>query len=292
MGKFIVLDGGLFSTVQDGGRFGFRKFGVPVSGVMDKEAYKWANRLLGQPEETPVIEMTLKGGTFQFNSDAVFSITGAEMFPKINGNSISSNKTHKIKEGDILEFQYAKKGCRTYIGILGEWKINSVMNSYSTYTSGKFGGLHGEILDKGAVIEWKQRNSANILAEIPKTHIPYFSNKLTVQFIPGPEWDWLPTEEQKRFLSTPFNVSSKSNRMGIRLELEESLTIAKRNMKSSGVVPGIIQLPPNGKPIILMQDGQTVGGYPRIGKILDIHLGRVAQVSPNGILRFKKSEGF
>lgn len=292
MGKLIVLDGGFFSTVQDGGRFGFRKFGVPVSGVMDKEAYKWANRLLGQPEETPVIEMTLKGGIFQFNSDAIVSITGAEMLPKINGNSISSNRTHKIRKNEILEFQFSKKGCRTYMGILGEWKIDKVMNSYSTYTAGSFGGLHGKSLDKGDIIEWKHRNSTEILVEIPKAHIPYFSSKLTVEFIAGPEWDRLSTEEQKRFLSASFKVSSKSNRMGIRLDLSDSLQVQESDMKSSGVIPGIIQLPPNGKPIILMQDAQTVGGYPRIAKILDIHLGRVAQVPPNGIIRFKKSEEF
>tara|TARA_R110002124_G_scaffold195520_1_gene362580 strand:- start:16998 stop:17876 length:879 start_codon:yes stop_codon:yes gene_type:complete len=289
-GSLIVTVGGLFTTIQDRGRFGYRKFGVPVSGAMDKEAYKWANRLLGQSENTPVIEMTQKGGEFLFNTDAVISITGADMSPRINGDLISTNKVHYITEGDYLEFDSPEKGYRTYIGILGEWSLKKVMSSFSTYTLGEFGGLHGELLDVGDKISWEERKPENVLEEIPKECIPYYSSKLTVEFIAGPEWDWLTKEEQEKFLSTPFKVNSRSNRMGIRLDMEEPLSIPNRDMKSSGVIPGIIQLPPNGKPIILMQDGQTVGGYPRIGKVLDIYLGRVAQVPPGGIVRFMQSK--
>lgn len=286
-GSLKVIIGGLFSTIQDNGRFGFRKFGVPVSGAMDKEAYKWANRLLGQSEKTPVIEMTQQGGEFQFNTDAIISITGADMSARLNGDLISINKVHKIKEGDRLEFDSPIKGCRTYMGILGDWNLEKVMDSYSTYILGKFGGLHGELLDVGDLISWEVRKPVNMIEEIPKEFIPYYSSKITLNIEKGPEWDWLDNHQKEQFLSAEFKMSSKSNRMGFRLNGEESIKIPKQEMRSSGVFPGVIQLPPNGQPIILMNDAQTVGGYPRIGVVPDRFMSSLAQIPINGTIRFK-----
>lgn len=294
MGSLTVLDGGLFTTIQDGGRERFRKFGVPVSGVMDEEAYLSANKLVDNSKGSPVLECTLKGGKYRFDSRAVIAITGALMSPKINGNEVEVNTSVLVEKGSILELGFAKKGCRTYIAIQGRWNIKRVMGSYSTYTQGNFGGFEGRTLKKEDMLKWEDSSNVSDFKKstLPKDQIPYYSSKITAEFVPGPEWNWLSKKEQEKFFSSSFNVSSKSNRMGIRLDSEEPVSINNPDMRSSGVIPGIIQLPPGGNPIILMKDGQTVGGYPRIGKILDVHLNRIAQLPPNGTIRFKKSEGF
>ena len=290
MGKLTVLDGGLFSTIQDEGRFGFRKFGVPISGAMDSESYKLANTLVGNPSDFPVVEFSLKGGKYKFDSEAFIAITGALMNPKLNGEQIQMNTSIKVEAGSILELGFAQKGVRAYLGISGVWDIKKVMESYSTCISGQFGGYKGRILQAGDEIKWQDQSHDYEVKSLSKGKTPYFSSKITVNFIAGPEWDWLTEKEQRNFLATSFKVDSRSNRMGIRLEMNEQIGIQKREMKSSGVIPGIIQLPPNGKPIVLMHDGQTVGGYPRIGKIVDSDLHRVAQVPPNGIIRFNKGK--
>lgn len=290
MGKLTVLDGGLFSTIQDEGRFGFRKFGVPISGAMDSVSYKLVNTLVGNLSDFPVVEFSLKGGKYKFDSDAFIAITGALMNPKLNGEQIQMNTSIKVEAESILELGFAQKGVRTYLGISGVWDIKKVMDSYSTCIQGKFGGYKGRILQAGDEIRWEDQSHDYEVKSLSKGKNPYFSSKITVDFIAGPEWDWLTENEQNFFLATSFKIDSRSNRMGIRLDMNEEIRIRKRNMKSSGVIPGIIQLPPNGKPIVLMYDGQTVGGYPRIGKIVDSDLHRVAQVPPNGIIRFNKSE--
>lgn len=290
MGKLVVIDGGLFTTVQDAGRFGFRKYGVPISGVMDNSAFELVNSLVGNSPDTPVLEMTLKGGKYRFESDSVIALTGANMNPTVNGISVELNSSLEIKSGDILEFEYARRGCRCYLGVRGVWEIEKILGSCSTYTEGDFGGIEGRILQKGDQLHWKEIQADFQSYTLSQEEIPYYSSKLTVEFIPGPEWNWLSKKEQDKFLSTEFKISSESNRMGIRLNSDFQIEGKKREMVSSGVIPGIIQLPPNGSPIILMKDGQTVGGYPRIGKALDIHLNRLAQVQPNGTIRFKKSD--
>lgn len=290
MGKLVVIEGGLFTTVQDAGRFGFRKYGVPVSGVMDNSAFELVNSLVGNSPDTPVLEMTLKGGKYRFESDSVIALTGANMNPTINGKSVELNSSLEIKAGDILEFEYASRGCRCYLGIRGTWKIEKILGSCSTYIEGNFGGIEGRSLQKGDQLQWKEIQADFRSYTLSQKEIPYYSSKLTVEFISGPEWNWLSKKEQGEFLNTEFTISSESNRMGIWLNSDFQIEEKKREMVSSGVIPGIIQLPPNGSPIILMKDGQTIGGYPRIGKVLDIHLHRLAQVQPNGTIRFKKSD--
>lgn len=286
MSKLQVIDGGLFTTIQDSGREGYRKFGVPISGAMDMQSYKNANKLVGNNEDDPVLEFTLKGGVYKFDSDAVIAITGALMSPNLNEDEIEMNTSIQVTKGDILKIGFAEKGCRAYLAIQGEWDIDEMMGSYSTYVLGKFGGLDGSKLKEGDGILWRNSASDFLERKLPKEEIPYYSSKLTVEFITGPEWEWLSVESQEQFLSTSFKVSSKSNRMGIRLETEEPILSQKSGMRSSGVIQGVIQLPPNGNPIILMKDGQTVGGYPRMGTIPEIYLDRIAQLPPNGIVRF------
>lgn len=290
MGKLTVLEGGVFSTIQDEGRSGYRKFGIPVSGAMDSISYRLANTLVGNPSDFPAIEFSLKGGKYRFDSEAFIAITGALMNPRINDLEVQMNTSIRVDAGSVLELGFAQKGVRAYLGIKGVWDIKKVMESYSTCIQGKFGGYKGRVLQAGDKIRWQDQSHDYEVKSLSKEKIPYYSSKVNVDFYIGPEWNLLSKKEKEKFLSTSFTIDSRSNRMGIRLDTETPLVVKEFNMKSSGVMPGIIQLPQNGKPIILMNDAQTVGGYPRIGKIVDSDLNRIAQVPPNGTIRFKKSE--
>ena len=285
MGKIKVIEGGMFTTVQDLGRFGFRALGVPNSGAMDPRAMRWANKLVGNPVENPVIEMTLIGGKYQFANDAIIALTGADANVSINQKETHKNKSLELKPGDVLEVGMAKRGCRLYLAIRGRWCLKKVMDSYSTLTSAKLGGFEGRALQKGDVLEWEGVRGEFKEVEMPNSERTYFSSKLDVPVTRGPEWDWISPEIQQRFIETEFQVSRQSNRMGIRLEGND-LQIPARQMISSPVIPGIIQLPASGNPIILMNDGQTIGGYPRVAKVPDLLLWRLGQLRPGDVVRF------
>lgn len=287
-GNLEVLDGGILTTIQDSGRVGYRKYGVPVSGVMDDHAFKLANWLVGNNKETPVFEMTLKGGKFEFKTKAVISITGGESELLINGNPLQSNKTKIVESGDILQVGKVKKGIRVYLAIRGKWNIVQQMGSYSTYMPAKFGGLKGRRLQKKDTISWETDTIEVETKVVPKKITPYYSTKQRLRIIEGPEWSWLTEKEQEIFLNQEFDILTKSNRMGIKLEQSISSESSKRELKSAPVIPGIIQLPNGGSPIILMKDAQLVGGYPRIAKVVDADLWRLGQVWKGVRISFNK----
>ncbi|HET8864482.1 MAG TPA: biotin-dependent carboxyltransferase family protein, partial [Gracilimonas sp.] len=215
-GSLEVLDGGLQTTVQDAGRVGYRKYGVPVSGVMDVHAYQLANWLVGNKSVAPVLELTLKGGTFKFHSDAKIGISGGHAEVLINEKPAPSNKTIKVYKDDLLNIGKVRSGCRVYLAIAGEWSIAKVMGSYSTCLIAKFGGFEGRALRKGDRLTWNSSKKSVEIRTIPKELIPHYAIRQTIHIIKGPEWNWLDEAQQAEFLAADFSLSSESNRMGIR----------------------------------------------------------------------------
>jgi len=198
------------------------------------------------------------------------------------------NQSIFFKAGDTLTLGYAKAGARTYIGIQGIPDIEVIMGSYSTYTLGKFGGWKGRALQAGDVLKWKNEHLNNPNRQLPEHVLPhFFTEKNIIRVMRGPEWDHLSTVAQNIFQRVLFSVQNDSNRMGIRLKGADLSRINNTPMPSSATLPGTIQLPPNGQPIILMHDGQTTGGYPRIAKVIEADLGRLAQIPPHGSLCFR-----
>lgn len=286
-GELEVLEGGMLTTVQDRGRPGYRKYGVPISGVMDEHSFALANWLAGNPPDAPIFELTLIGGTFKFHTDAVVGISGAEAEISVNDKAAASDKNIKISEGEILKIGPVTSGCRVYLAISGEWDIEKVMGSYSTCLSAKFGGMQGRALKKGDRLLWKFDQDKTVERTVPKKLLPHYSSVQKIRIVEGPEWDWLSEEEQANFKASHFSISSESNRMGIRLK--NSLVHNRERpdeMTSSPVVPGIIQLPSNGSPIILMNDAQSIGGYPRIAKVIDADLWRLGQLWTGNKINF------
>lgn len=287
MGIMKVIKPGFLSTVQDRGRFGFRHFGVPVSGAMDSEAYLLANRILGNFENNPAIELTLKGGEYKFEGAGIIALTGADMNALLNDESVQTYQQISVSSGDVLKLGFAAKGCRAYLGIKGMLKIDKVLGSCSTFLTGKFGGKEGRSLQVGDVIEWTESKEQTEPFSIKEEQKPYYSSKIIVHLKPGPEFELLDDFSVSKLESRSFMVDSSSNRMAIKLKPEEKLMAKKSEITSSFVFPGIVQLPASGNPIILMKDAQTVGGYPRIGIIEEPDLSRLAQLQPNSTVRFK-----
>ncbi len=277
----------MLTTVQDAGRFGYRQYGVPVSGAMDDYAYQLANQLVGNNRKMPLLEMTLNGGTYKFRSDAIIAVTGADMKPEINGERISLNTSYETKSGDEISFDYCERGCRSFFAIRGKLDVKEVMGSCSTFITGKFGGFEGRALQEGDVLSWIENEGNYTSVKISEERLPYYSSKVQLRILEGPEWDWLSESQKQHFLNTEFDVSSESNRMGVRLK-GDSIQPKEEQMVSAPVIPGIIQLPENGRPIIIMKDGQAVGGYPRIAKVIDTDLWRAGQLWSGVQLTFRK----
>ena len=154
MGSLTVIKSGFMSTIQDRGRIGYRRIGVPVSGAMDTKSMRDANKIVGNAESTPVVEHTFYGGIYLFNTISIISITGASCNPTINGRLVNQYEAIKVEKGDELEIHYPKRGCRSYLAIQGRLRIPLVMNSCSTYLPGKFGGFKGRAIQKSDVIFW------------------------------------------------------------------------------------------------------------------------------------------
>lgn len=288
MGSLIVQEPGLFTTIQDSGRSGYRKYGVPQSGVMDERAYELANKLVGNTAGTAVLEMTLKGGVYEFNTDAMVAFTGAVMEVRRNGIAMPMNSSISVKRGDKLTAGHVNRGCRTYLAIRGALRVKPVMGSRSTYVTGRMGGIDGRALQKGDVVDWEEDPLTFDGRTADKKDIPYYSSSVVLNTYQGPEWDWLDEQAKIFFSETIFRVAQSSNRMGIRTT-GEPVDIACREMISSPVIPGIVQLPPDGNPIILHKDSQTIGGYPRIAKVADDELRKAGQLKPGDTLQFNIS---
>ncbi len=283
-----IIKKGLFTTIQDSGRHGYRHLGIPQSGAMDSRAQHHANWLVANPSNAPVLECSFYGGIFRFEGHQIIALTGADMNPKLNDAPCEMYRSIEVKSGDVLAFGYAHTGTRTYIAIQGMPDVEQVMESYSTYVSGGFGGFEGRVLQTGDSLAWKNKTPENLNRVLPEHLRPHFSKtKNIIRIVCGPEWGQLSTTSQTLFGQTQYEIHADSNRMGIRLRGEALKLKDNFSMASSATLPGTIQLPTNGQPIVLMNDGQTTGGYPRIAKVIEVDLGRLAQIPPKGSLRFK-----
>lgn len=299
-----VIKPGLLTTIQDSGRYGYQKYGVIVSGSMDPLAHKISNLLVGNDVDESVLEITLMGPALEFEETSLISICGGDLSPTIDGKPVPLRRSLLIKAGSVLKFGASKNGCRSYLAIAGGFKVKTVMNSKSTYLRAGIGGWNGRSLQAGDNLEAGTINkeSANIIDyllpyvensafteidwSISSEFISSYHQKKSIRVIPGTEYDLFSEESRKQFFNQPFKVSSQSDRMGYRLEGPSLHLDEEFDMISEAVVFGTIQVPSNGKPIILLADRQTTGGYPRIGYIASVDLPLIAQTKPGEEVTF------
>ncbi|MFI8606110.1 biotin-dependent carboxyltransferase family protein [Cellulophaga baltica] len=274
-----VLKSGFFTTIQDTGRFGFRDKGVPISGIMDTETVYKLNMLLENESDAAVLEITMTGPTLEFEEATYIALGGAELSITLNNEPISNYKVLKVNAGDILSYGRLKKGFRAYLAIKKGFQSSLVLGSRSYY---------GNITPK-ALLKDK--------SEVPFIKTVLFDPKITglkvdsildeelLHVAKGPEFELLDDKQLEMLFSQEFTIANENNRMAY--QLNETITGHTFSMLTSATLPGTIQLTPAGKLIILMKDGQTTGGYPRILQLTDKGISILAQKKAGDTLSFK-----
>ena len=286
-----VLQPGLYTTVQDKGRFGYRAYGVPLSGAMDQRAFFCVNWLCGNQVDAAVLEMTVLGARYLLKKDCVIAIAGADMQATCGGRPLENWRSHVCRAGEELVFGYATQGCRAYLAIAGGIAVPSVMNSRSTYARGKIGGLEGRVLKAGDLLAAGEAKAAE-----PRTDLPgWFTLAATAQravtvirILPGVQRDAFDEAALTLLCSAPYEVSADSDRMGYRLAGNAVLPSAGADIISDALIPGAVQIPGNGLPIIMLADCQTTGGYTKLAQVIQPDLDRLAQVPPGGSVQFSR----
>jgi len=285
---FKVLSPGLFTTVQDRGRYGYQRYGVPVSGAMDVFAASLANLLVGNGDDAAVLECTVTGPGFFVLDHARVAVTGADMPIFLNGQAVAGWSSFRVKTGDVLEIGRAQSGCRSYVAVTGGFEVPPVMGSRSCNVGAGIGGLHGRPLQKE---DGLCRGIGPILPEprrIPAELVPKYPDRKILRAVPGPQDDYF-DEGLDMFFSSDFIVSHESNRMGYRLSGPEirQKTGKPTSIISESSLPGGVQIPPNGQPIILLAE-QTVGGYTKIATVISSDLDLIGQATPGNSIRFQR----
>ena len=282
---FTFNKSGLKTSVQDMGRVCYRHFGVPAAGVMDSVSAKIANALVENDPETPILEITLMGPEIDIKGDCQMAITGADISPEIDGVSVPMYETLLVKSGAVLSFGRLRSGCRTYLAIRGTWRVKTWLGSNSASS------CNGLMLTPDSII--KKRNKLMVCTKphipkkiLPEKEIPEISGNIDVSVLPGPEFGMFSDEAINWFFNRWHYITINSDRMGYRLESNIPDFKPGREIISSGIVPGTIQITGSGQPIILMADAQTTGGYLRLGNVITPDLDRLAQLRPGDKIRF------
>jgi len=290
MEVFHVVKPGFFTTVQDLGRHGFLRFGVPISGAMDKYAFTCANALVGNQADSACLEVTLIGPELEALDDAQIVITGADFSVTVNQNSVPLWQTLSVKKGDKIAFVgSARNGCRAYLAVEGGIDVPVILGSRSTYVRGGFGGIEGRALKSGDLIHvLKPHSPLETKLVTPSDLIPSYEKDFTVNAVMGPQEDVFKAEGIETFFSSTYTVTPESDRMGYRLDGAVIKRKVMSELVTDALIPGAVQVLGSGKPIVLMADAQTSGGYPKIATITTAGVSRLAQARPGDRVRFVK----
>ncbi|MEZ2128632.1 MULTISPECIES: biotin-dependent carboxyltransferase family protein [unclassified Sinorhizobium] len=294
-----IIETGPFNTVQDLGRPGYRDIGVSASGAMDPLAVRIGNVLVGNDEETATIEVQTFPFKLRFEARAVFAVTGADSHPVLDGRELLAWCTHVAEAGQVLELRQPPTLARAYVVLGGGLDVPVLMGSRSTSLRGGFGGNAGRPLANGDRIEVGTSADAlplpasGIAALEPSVALrdvfPHpIDGALPIRAIAAGEHELFASDGQA-FWNQIWRISSRSDRTGYRLSGEPIKPTATIEMRSHGVVPGVIQVPPGGEPIIQMSDANTAGGYPKIAGVIECDLWRLGQARIGSRLRFVRS---
>lgn len=291
MHVITITDPGILSTLQDLGRWGYQHKGYSVGGAMDHFALKVANMLVGNDFGEACLEMTFKGIEAIFRCKAMIAITGADMRPSLNGEPLEMWSSYVVDSGDILKFQAAQSGMRTYMSIKGGFDFKPFLGSKSTSVQEKLGSDMGQALHKGSVlpIVTYVRTYDNTPKRLRRSIIPdyYQKNYKRIRVIGGPFEDYFTHESIQTFYKTEYTVGHGVNRVGCRLEGQPLKTKGEAGrLISVGMTTGSIQVPGRGLPIILCAERRTHGGYPVIATVASVDMPKVAQCRPGDIIKF------
>jgi biotin-dependent carboxylase-like uncharacterized protein len=287
---FEVLEPGILTTIQDLGRYGFNQFGVPPSGASDLFSLKAGNLLVGNRAEDASLETMVMGLKLKALREVLIAITGGDLFPTLNGEPLEMWRAHLLVEGDVITFKRVRKGCRAYLAVSGSIDVSPVMGSKATYLSGNFGGLEGRALRRGDTLYTANVRSPldRVGIRFPEEGIPLFEKEALLRVIPGPQDHHFTKRGFETFSSSFYQVTPQCDRMGVRLEGPkiERRSDVEESIISEGLVSGAIQVPGDGKPIIILTELVT-GGYTKIATVISTDLTKVAQLKPGDRVQFK-----
>src|ERR1041385_2212690 len=306
--ELTVVRAGFLTTVQDPGRTGFRQFGVSRSGALDPFRSGGANLLVGNDASDAGIEVSFGGLRLRFNDQRIIAWCGGEFEVRLGPTLVPAGHAAVLKAGEELKIDHQKIGCRCWLAISGGIDMPIVLESRSTDLRANFGGFHGRALQDGDLIplgKWRRSPAFGRRGDLPRRGQIVATERVfswsahtlwaqtarrnsTLRFIRGVDWDRFSDVTIKRFTEEPFTASSDSDRMGVRLEGPELKASDKTDLISEAVAPGTIQVPPSGKPILLLGDCQTIGGYPKIAHVITVDLDAAAQLRAGDAMRFRE----
>ncbi|HYG42511.1 MAG TPA: biotin-dependent carboxyltransferase family protein [Bordetella sp.] len=297
-----VNQAGFYSSVQDLGRQSWRHLGVGLSGAMDPMALSVANLMLGNAVDAAGLETTMGGAHITFRTDTEIALAGATVNATLDDRKLPNWWAVSVRAGQALRLGTASTGVRSYVAFRGGLAVPQVLGSAATDLKGGFGGMQGRALKNGDVLELcataapPRRNAGfglPVLRLAPYAHQgggpalpPETDTGAVVHILPAAQWSDLTTAARQQLVNAPWQVSAQSNRVGCRLEGPVLRTRMRREMRSHGIMPGVVQVPPSGQPIIQLCDGNTSGGYPVIATVIRADLHLFAQLRAKTTVRF------
>ena len=269
-----IIRAGIYTTLQGGKRMGLRQSGVSYCGALDGPALQIANALVGNAPDAAALEITLGQFEVEFARDAWFALTGAGCDATLDGEAVWTGWRFAAKAGQRLVLNRALHGVRSYLAVAGGFALPEVMGSGSTDLKTAIGGLEGRLLRDGDTLPLGE--PAKVFRARQGVKQLLWNNR--IRALPGPEYHEFDNASQAAFWRVPWHINPQSNRMGYRLQGQPLVRKTSRELLSHGLLPGVVQVPSNGQPIVLMNDCQTTGGYPRIACIIEADLYHLAQI--------------
>lgn len=297
-----VLKPGLLTTVQDLGRPGFQQYGIAVGGALDAFAARVANMIVGNDDNAAVLEMAQTGPDLRFERDALIAWTGADFAAQLDRQPLPPERAVRVSAGETVSFGVARSGLRAWLAVAGGIEVPLVLGSRSTYRRAGLGGHHGRPLLPGDKLktaspgEWagrimrslQERGQRATAWTVRPGTLGQPAPAGVVRAMPGPEWDWFTDSAHRDFFSAAWQATREADRMGVRLQGPALMPVQTREMISSAVNTGVVQVPPDGQPIVLLPSRQSVGGYPRLAAVAAVDIGRCAQLRPGETVRFQR----
>lgn len=281
-----VIKPGAQSQLQDLGRYGYQHLGVPVCGAMDEVAHRLANLLVGNVRDEATLEIVLMGPSLRFAAATQIAVCGADLSATLDGEPVTLNERIDVMAGAVLAFGQRIKGLRSYLAVRGGFSVAALMGSRSTFVRGGFGGHLGRALRKGDQLLAADFKPAGAPQDLPVESTLPSAEVTPLRVVLGEHWAGFTAEAQALFSEASYRISPQSDRMGYRLEGPALSRSQPGELISEAVNFGSIQVPPDGKPIVLMAERQSTGGYPKIGHVISVDLPLLAQLAPQQALRF------